>query len=136
VFCSLLFSTKSFATKWVHPIVVWNGLTYVVSDEYVTDIDKEIGKVTEYSDMKQLPGNFSNSYREGTKYYSIKGIKTDILIAVEVEGGTYKKAIERNAFEGNFEDVSEDTIKEEKFILSDVAVSLYKKVVSLIQLFN
>lgn len=128
--CSLLFSTKSFATKWVNPIVVWNGFTYVVSDEYVTDIDKEIGQVNKFSDMKQIPGNFSNVYREGTKYYSIKGIKTDISIAVQVEGGAYKKAIKRNAFVDNFEAISGDTTKEEDFILSDIAVRLYKKVFS------
>jgi hypothetical protein len=86
------FPSTSLATKWVYPFVVWDGYIYVVKDEVITEIDKEIGEVTKYSDMRELPGNFSNEYEKGTKYYSIQGISTDQSIAVEAEPGKYIKA--------------------------------------------
>ncbi|WP_157077442.1 hypothetical protein [Robertmurraya korlensis] len=45
-----------------------------------------------YSDMEQYPGNFSNVYKKGTKYYSIKGINTEESIAIHDINGKYKKA--------------------------------------------
>jgi phosphate-selective porin len=86
----------------------------------------EIGQVTTYSDMEQLSGNFSNVYKKGTKYYSIKGISTDESIAVQEEKGKYKKAIreEKYAFGGTSEDISEDTFKEKIINFSDIAVKL------------
>jgi hypothetical protein len=69
-----------------------------VNDEYVTEIDKEIGQVTRYSDMYQQPGNFSNAYEKGTKYYSIKGISPDEAIAVEDRNGKYKKAVREKEY--------------------------------------
>jgi hypothetical protein len=59
---------------------VWDGYRYEVLDEYVEEIDSEIGEVTSYSDMETLSGNFSNEYIEGTKYFSIKGVSTDEAI--------------------------------------------------------
>jgi hypothetical protein len=105
-----LVSTKSFATSWAYPFVVWDGYIYIVNDEYVTEIDKEIGQVTKYSDMYQQPGNFSNAYEKGTKYFSIKGISTDKSIAVEDGNGKYKKALREKeyTFGRTAEDVSED----------------------------
>ncbi|MCA1029688.1 hypothetical protein LCL95_01420 [Bacillus timonensis] len=88
----LLLSTNTSATKWVYPFVVWDGYVYVVTDEYVDEIDKEIGGVSVYSDMEELPGNFSNAYKKGTAYYSIRGIKPDVSIAVQEENGKYRKA--------------------------------------------
>jgi hypothetical protein len=69
-----------------------------VSDEYVTEIDKEIGQVTRYSDMYQQPGNFSNAFEKGTKYYSIKGVSSDESIAVEDGNGNYKKAVREKEY--------------------------------------
>lgn len=124
--CSFIFSTTSFATKWVHMFVVWDGYVYVVKDEYVTEIDKEIGQVTKYSDMEQYTGNFSNIYRKGTKYYSINDISTDVSIAVEDESGKYKKAVREKeyTFGGTVEDNSKGAINEGKFNFSDIAVNL------------
>jgi hypothetical protein len=88
----VFFAKSSSATSWAYPFVVWDGYRYEVLDEYVEEIDSEIGEVTSYSDMETLSGNFSNEYTEGTKYYSIKGISTDEAIAVKI-GSQYKKAI-------------------------------------------
>lgn len=69
--------------SWAYPFVVWDKNVYVVSDEVVIEIDKQIGRVTKYSDKEgNYGGNFSNVYKKGTKYFSIKGISTDIAIAV------------------------------------------------------
>ncbi|MFD1020933.1 hypothetical protein [Thalassobacillus hwangdonensis] len=85
--------SKASATTWEYSFVVWDGYIYVISDEeYVTDVDKEIGHVTKYSDMDQYAGNFSNTYKKGTKYYSIEGVSTDEAIAIEESDGQYIKA--------------------------------------------
>ncbi|CDQ40878.1 MULTISPECIES: hypothetical protein [Virgibacillus] len=101
--CIILFSfliptITSFATSWAYPFVVWDGSIYVVSDEYITQIHKEIGEVTMYSDMEQYSGNFSNVYEKGTKYYSIEGISTDKAIAIQENNGKFKKAIREAAY--------------------------------------
>ncbi|WP_445480675.1 hypothetical protein ACULLL_11225 [Lysinibacillus irui] len=95
-FCLLimiLVPANAVATSWVYPFVVWNGYMYEVTDEKVTTIENEIGAVTKYSDMKQYGGNFSNAYPKGTKYFAIKGMDTEVAIAVEVDNGNYLKAI-------------------------------------------
>ncbi|MBE4909627.1 hypothetical protein IMZ08_16360 [Bacillus luteolus] len=89
----LILPTKSLATDWEYPFVVWEGYIYEVTDEYVTDVDIEVGEVTAYSDMEQLSGNFSNTYEVGTKYYTIKGESSDEVIAVEEIDGKYVKAV-------------------------------------------
>lgn len=96
--CALIVPPKSFATSWAYPFVVWDGYIYIVNGEYVTEIDKEIGKVTRYSDMYQQSGNFSNVYEKGTKYYSIKDVSTDEAIAVEDGSGKYKKAVREKEY--------------------------------------
>ena len=69
-----LFSNKVLA-DWAYSFVVWYGFIYVVSDEFVEVVDKEIGHVTKYSDREgTYSGNFSNRYKKGTAYFSIKGI--------------------------------------------------------------
>jgi hypothetical protein len=97
-----------------------------VSDEYVSEMDREIGQVTKYSDMEQYPGNFSNVYKKGTKYYSIVGISTDEAIAVQDGFGEYKKAVreEKYTFVGNVENLSADSLKEEKANFSNINASL------------
>jgi hypothetical protein len=110
VFCALIVPSKSLATSWAYPFVVWDGYIYIVNDEYVTEVDEEIGQVTRYSDMYQQPGNFSNVYGKGTKYYSIKGVNTDESIAVDDGNGNYKKAVREKeyTFGKSTEDVSEE----------------------------
>jgi hypothetical protein len=82
------------ATKWVSSFVVWEGYQYTVQEEYIEEskIESEIGQVTAYSDMEPLGGNFSNEFREGSKYFSIKGVSTEESIAVEAGRGTYLRA--------------------------------------------
>jgi hypothetical protein len=110
LFCALIVPSKSLATNWAYSFVVWEGYIYIVNDEYVTEIEKEIGKVTRYSDMYQQSGNFSNVYEKGTKYYSIKDVSTDEAIAVEDGSGKYKKAVREKeyTFGKTAEDASED----------------------------
>lgn len=72
---------------------------YVVSEEYVTDVETELGQVTKYSGMKQYGGNFSNAYKEGTKYYAIKGVDPNKAIAVQVEKDVYLKAESNGAYD-------------------------------------
>ena len=87
--CSLGNSQAS----WAYSFVVWDGYVYQISDEYVQEVDKEIGEVTVYSDMEgTYSGNFSNVYEKGIAYYSITGVSADEAIAVK-EDGKYRKAI-------------------------------------------
>ncbi|MFD4705989.1 hypothetical protein ACFWM3_14130 [Gottfriedia sp. NPDC058432] len=86
--------------KWAYKFVVFNDYTYVISDEYVTEIGREIGSVTKYADVEgNYYGNFSNVYERGTKYYSIKGVSTKKAIAVEADG-KYIKAIRKGEYAG------------------------------------
>ena len=79
---------------WNSYFVVWNGYMYKISDEYVVEVDKEIGKVEKYSDMVgTYSGNFSNVYEKGKMYYSIIGIRTDEAIAIQELDGNYRIAI-------------------------------------------
>ena len=81
------------SADWAFEFVVWDGYIYQLSDEYVDDVDEEIGEVTKYSDMEgTYSGNFSNVYEKGTKYYAMQGISTEEAIAIEEEG-KYRKAI-------------------------------------------
>lgn len=94
----LLFPLLAMATSWAFSFVVWNDYVYVMSGESVTDVEKEIGEVTAYSDMQELPGSFSNEFSVGTKYFSITNISTEEAIAVEVQSGTYQKAHRENKY--------------------------------------
>jgi hypothetical protein len=126
---SFLLPSRSFAS-WAYLFVVWDGYTYVVSDENVTEIDKEIGHVTKYSDREgTYSGNFSNIYKKGTKYYSIKGINTDEAIAIQDKDGKYKKATREGKYEGNknefLEPGSSTLIIGILFLLLVVAIGFY-----------
>lgn len=99
-FCLLILPGITFA-DWAYSFVVYDGYTYVISDDYVTDIDKEIGKVTKYSDKEgTYYGNFSNTYKRGTRYYSIKSVSKDSAIAIE-DNGKYVKAIRNGEYAGS-----------------------------------
>jgi hypothetical protein len=100
VIISSLFPNKSFA-EWAYSFVVWDGYTYVMSDEYVTEVGNVIGNVTLYSSIEgTYSGNFSNAYKEGTKYYSIKDIDTNEAIAIQENDGKYKRANRKGEYEG------------------------------------
>ncbi|TFE02271.1 hypothetical protein [Jeotgalibacillus salarius] len=98
VLCFFIFPQGSNATSWAYMFVVWDGYVYVVSEEIAEEVGNEIGEVTAFSDMEQLSGNFSNAYREGTKYYSIEGTDTSEAIAVEV-GNRYIKAYREQQYQ-------------------------------------
>lgn len=86
------------SADWAFEFVVWDGYIYQLSEEYVENIDEEIGEVTKYSDMEgTYSGNFSNTYEKGTKYYAIQGISTEEAIAIE-DKGKYKKAIRNGKY--------------------------------------
>lgn len=87
-----------YATSWAYSFVVWNGYVYQVADEEVERVVEEIGEVTAYSDMDQLAGNFSNAYREGTKYYSIEGTDPSEVIAVKISEDLYVKAYKEHEY--------------------------------------
>jgi hypothetical protein len=100
VIISFVFPNKSFA-EWAYSFGVWDGYSYVVSDEFVTEVDNVIGNVTFYSSIEgTYSGNFSNAYKEGTKYYSIKGIDTSEAIAIQEKDGKYKRAIRKGEYTG------------------------------------
>ncbi|WP_205961724.1 hypothetical protein [Psychrobacillus vulpis] len=102
---SILFPSKSLAS-WAYAFVVWDGYVYVITDEKVNEVEKEIGHVTKYSDIEgTYSGNFSNVYPKGTKYYSIVGVSTDAAIAVEDENGYYIKATRDGEYAGNIKDM-------------------------------
>lgn len=92
---------NSSSADWASSFVVWDDYIYQISDEYVAEVDEEIGKVTKYSDDEgTYSGNFSNEYEKGTKLYSIKGISTDEAIAIEEADGKYRKAIRDGEYGG------------------------------------
>lgn len=113
---ALSYPGKASATSWAYPFVVYEGYIYVVSEESVggEEVEKEIGSVTQYSDMESLPGNFSNTYPVGTKYYSIKGVNAEDMIAVEESEGNFLKAERDGKYAPTIEgDSSEEEGKEQ-----------------------
>lgn len=87
----LIGCSSSSSPDWVNSFVVWNNYMYVVSEEYTENVEL-LGEVTKYSDREAIyDGNFSNHYREGTKYYEIKGVNTSEAIAIQ-EGDSYRIA--------------------------------------------
>ncbi|WP_052302338.1 hypothetical protein [Bacillus sp. SG-1] len=91
-------ASNTIATSWAYPFIVWQGHIYVVTEEPVIDIEMKIGEVTAFSDMQQLPANFSNEFSMGTKFYTIKNISTDNAIAVEVDNGIYHRADKKGIY--------------------------------------
>ncbi|WP_082625460.1 hypothetical protein [Cytobacillus dafuensis] len=92
-------SSENSSADWSASFVVWDGYIYHLTDEYVDEIDGEIGVVTKYSDKEgTYSGNFSNVYEKGTKYFAIKGINTEEAIAIQEEGGKYRKVIREGKY--------------------------------------
>lgn len=71
----------------------------MVTDEYVTVIENELGEVTKYSDIEGIySSNFSNAYKKGTKFYSIKGISSEEAIAIQEPDGKYRKLVNNGKY--------------------------------------
>lgn len=86
--------------KWAHSFVVWDGYIYVLKENEIENIGKEIGEVTFYSDAEgTYSGNFSNTFEKGTKYYSIKSVSTDEAIAIQSGEDTYLQAVREGKYE-------------------------------------
>lgn len=87
----------SSSESWAYSFVGWEDKSYVITDKEVPEerIGAEIGEVTSYSDNENADksGNFSNTFEEGTKYYEITDKNTEEAIAVEVQEGTFIKAV-------------------------------------------
>ena len=45
-------------------------------------------------------GNFSNTFKKGTKLFSIKGVSTDEAIAIQNEDGIFTKAVREGEYAG------------------------------------
>jgi hypothetical protein len=79
--------------------VSWENEIYVVSDgEQVEkeEVGRGIGEVTEFieQEWRNYQGTVSNVFKEGTKLYEIKGIRTNRSIAIQkVDGGFIKGII-------------------------------------------
>ena len=85
----------------------------------MTDVDKEIGKVTKYSDEEgTYSGNFSNTYKKGTKYFRISGINIDEAIAIE-EDGQYRKAYQVGKYgkKYNINNLEMTKIKQQRLLI-------------------
>lgn len=86
-------TTTMSTASWAYEFVVYDGYIYVVTSEKVTNIVKEIGEVTYYSDNEgTYTGNFSNKFPVGTKYYDIQNIDMEKSIAIQLEDGSYVRA--------------------------------------------
>ena len=97
-----VFLPNKSSADWAYSFVVWDGYVYVLSDEVVNQVDKEIGEVTLYSSNEgTYSGNFSNSYASGTKYFSIMDTSTEEAIAIEDPDGQYYKATRDGEYAGN-----------------------------------
>jgi hypothetical protein len=106
VLCASIFFPVKTLASWTYAFVVWDGYVYVLTDETVNEVGKEIGHVTKYSDMEgTYSGNFSNVYPKGTKYYSIVGVNTDDAIAIKDETGKYIKATRNGEYASNKYDI-------------------------------
>jgi hypothetical protein len=83
----------SSAASWAFEFVVYNGYIYKISSDKVTNVGKEIGEVTNYSDKEgTYSGNFSNKYPVGTKYYAIQSVDSNKSIAIQLSDGSYVRA--------------------------------------------
>ena len=81
------------SSDWHSSFVVWKGNIYETTDEIIHEVEEEIGQVTKYSDQEgTYSGNFSNTYKKGTKYFVIAGVDSNEAIAVD-DDGIYRKAI-------------------------------------------
>lgn len=84
--------TSTSSPDWASNFVVMDGYIYIVSDEYTEAVGDVLGQVTHYSDQEATyTGNFSNIYVEGTKYYEIDGVSSEVAIAIE-ENDKYRIA--------------------------------------------
>jgi len=86
-------STPDSMQSWAYYLVTWNDAVYQMTDEVVTEVESEIGKIKKHStnESDDLPNLFSNYYKKGTKLFKIKDVETSDSIAV-LDNGIYYKA--------------------------------------------
>lgn len=78
---------------WNSRFVVFQGNTYEITEQEVTQIDKKIGKIGKLiNDTAIHSGTFSNKYPKGTLLYQITNVDIKESIAVEVSKGKYLQA--------------------------------------------
>ncbi|WP_072872987.1 hypothetical protein [Alicyclobacillus tolerans] len=72
---------------------------YKVTSESVKTVGKQIGSVTNYSDVESTPqtGTFSNAFPVGTKLLAIPNVPTSTAFAVQTKNG-YVKAVDTGAY--------------------------------------
>ncbi|GBF77669.1 hypothetical protein PA598K_06231 [Paenibacillus sp. 598K] len=77
------------------PLIIWNKHIYRVTNDKVTDIDKEIGEIKNFSAVESegQQDNYSNYYPKGTKIFSIVNIDTSVALAVKTGENEFVKAI-------------------------------------------
>ena len=84
--------------SWAYQFVTYNGNTYIVTDQKVSNVDKEIGSIkycsTDEHDFKD--SFFSNYYSEGTLIYSIKDISVNDAISAKNSDNEYIKLVNKN----------------------------------------
>lgn len=85
--------------SWAFSEVNWRDHVYKVTSESVTDVGRQIGSVTHYSDQESTPqtGTFSNMFPVGTKLFAIPGVATGIAFAVQTKHG-YVRAVDTGAY--------------------------------------
>lgn len=90
VSCSV--SNQSSSQSWAFDVVTWNHGVYKITNETVTEIEKQIGTIKKHSTRESgdLPNLFSNKYKKGTKLFKIKNVETNEYIAVQDNDVYYK----------------------------------------------
>lgn len=92
---------RSGEASWAYPFVKWNGHTYVITDETVTETGKLLGTVTKYStnEHEEFSNSSSNYFPEGTKLYAIAGLDPNQYIAGATASRAFVKAVVREIWE-------------------------------------
>jgi len=76
----------SSSASWAYEFVIYKGDIYRITTDIVTNVGKNIGAVTKYSNIEgTYSGNFSNKYPVGTKYFDIPGVNMNKSIAIQFE---------------------------------------------------
>lgn len=78
---------------WTSRFIVWDGKVYSFDLKTTAEIEKEIGKVEEFSSEqshKFSSSPYSNHFEVGTKVYKVRNVETDVAIAAELDGFYYE----------------------------------------------
>jgi len=100
------------SADWAYRFVVYSGNLYLVTNQTVDpgEIGAKIGAVTKYSDKEgTYSGNFSNTFPQGTAYYSIQGMNMDMEIAVQKGKNAFIRTIYKGHYAGSSTQSQPDT---------------------------